>query len=148
MTIAGRIEGELKKALLDRDSQRANILKMLKTALQYAALSRPDKTLTDSGEEEVLKKEQKKRLDAAKLYEDNSQPQKAQSERAEADVIAEFLPEPLSESETNQLVAVALEETGATELKDIGRVIALVKEKSEGQADSGLVASLVKEKLS
>ena len=147
MDVSAQIATDLKRAMLERDSAKVSILKMLKTALQYEALKSADKVLSNEESMKVLSREQKKRSDAADLYAQNNQSEKAATEKMEADFVANYLPKPVSEEETKQIVEAAIGEVSATDIKDLGKVMGVIKQKNIAGLDGGKVAQFVKQIL-
>ena len=87
MTTAEKLAADLKQAMLARDSETISLLNMLKTALQYEAIGASDKQLNEEKVIAVLQRERKKRVEAAQLYSQNQQTEKADKETAEAQII-------------------------------------------------------------
>jgi len=96
----------------------------------------------------VLQKEAKKHQDSIKQYEDAKREDLANEEKAELDVIEGYLPEQMSQEQVEKAVDSAIAELGATGPADMGKVIGLVRQKTEGQADGSMIAQLAKQKLS
>jgi uncharacterized protein YqeY len=96
----------------------------------------------------VLQRERKRRLEAAEAYRDGGRDQQAESEEREAEIIASYMPEQLSDEQLEAVVGDAVAESGASSAKELGRVMALVMPKVKGQADGSRVSAAVKEKLS
>jgi uncharacterized protein YqeY len=95
----------------------------------------------------VLQRERKRRTEAAEAFHDGGRPEQAAKEEAELAILAEFMPEPLSEDELERIVDDAIAETGATSMRDMGRVMADVTPQIAGRADGSAVSQLVREKL-
>lgn len=148
--LESRIADDLKAAMLAGDKTRVEALKMLKSALLYKAveLGVRDSGLTDEQIVEVLSKEAKKRLDAAQMYQQAGNAQKAAAETSENDLIRQYLPAQLSDEDLEKLVNDVIAEAGEVSIKDMGRVIGLIKQKAGNTVDGSRVATLVKEKLS
>ncbi|MBD0289952.1 MAG: GatB/YqeY domain-containing protein [Thermoleophilia bacterium] len=146
MTLIARIEGELKEAMLARERARADALRLALTALRSAEkdLQRP---LTENEELQVLQRERKRRVEAAEAFRSGGREEQATGEEAELAVIEEFMPEPVDEGELERIVDDAIAETGATSLRDLGRVMADVMPQVAGRADGSYVRELVREKL-
>lgn len=145
-----KIAADLKAAMLAGDTPRVEALKMLKSALLYKAveLGARDTGLTDEQVIDVLGKEAKKRLDAAQMYEQAGNAEKAVAETAEHELIGQYLPKQMSDDELAELVGHVIAEAGEVSIKDMGRVIGAVKQKAGNLADGSRIASLVKQKLS
>ena len=95
----------------------------------------------------MLQRERKRRTEAAEAFRDAGREEHASQEERELDVIEEFMPEPLAEEELERIVDDAIAETGATSLRDLGRVMADVMPQVAGRADGSTVSQLVREKL-
>jgi len=104
--------------------------------------------LTDEQILEVVSSEIKKRKDAIVLYEQGKRPELAENERKEIDILIKYLPEQLSGEELKKIVAESIAKTGATSIKDMGKIMADLNPKIKGKADGGEVSKIVKELLS
>ena len=146
MTLIADIEVELKDARLARDDQRRDALALLLNALRSAEkeLQRP---LSEDESLQVLQRERKKRAEAMEAYDAAGREEQADREEFELDVIEEFMPEPLSEDDLEEIVDNVIAEVGATSLRDLGRVMADVMPQVSGRADGSSVSQLVREKL-
>ena len=141
-----RMEGDLTTAMKERDAERRDTLRLLLSALRAAEkeLQRP---LSDDEELQVLQRERKRRQEAADAFADAGRDAQAEKEERELDVLEEYMPEPLSEDELEQIVDDAIAEVGATSMRDLGRVMADVMPQIAGRADGSVVSQLVREKL-
>jgi uncharacterized protein len=146
MSLIAKLEGELEQAMKDRDAERRDALRLILSSLRSAEkeLQRP---LHDEEELQVLQRERKKRMEAADAFRAAGREEQADAEEAELEVLEEFMPEPLSEDELEEIVDDAIAETGATSLRDLGRVMADVMPQIAGRADGSAVSQLVREKL-
>ncbi len=146
MSLIGRIDNEVKQAMLARDGARRDALRLILSALKSAEkeLQRP---LHDDEELQVLQRERKRRLEAAEAFRSGGRDDQAAGEEFELAVLEEFMPAPLSEEELEEIVDDVIAEVGATSLRDIGRVMADVMPQVSGRADGSLVSQLVREKL-
>jgi len=146
MTMIARIEDELKQARLARDGERRDALSLILSSLRSAEkeLQRP---LSDDEELQVLQRERKRRAEAADAYEAAGREEQAEAEEYELEVLEEFMPEPLSEDELEEIIDDVIAEVGATSLRDLGRVMADVMPQVSGRADGSTVSQLVREKL-
>ena len=144
--LIARIEDELKAARLARDEDRRDALSLLLNALQAAQkeLQRP---LSEDEELQVLQRERKRRVEAAEAFRAAGREEQADAEENELEILEEFMPEPLSEAELEEIVDDAIAEVGATSMRDIGRVMADVMPQIAGRADGSAVSQLVREKL-
>ena len=146
MSLIVQIEGELKEAMRARDQERTDTLRMTLASLRSAEkeLQRP---LKDDEELQVLQRERKRRAEAAEAFREGDRPEQAAKEERELAVIEEFMPEQMSEEDIERIIDDAIAETGATSLRDLGRVMADVMPQVSGRADGSVVSQLVREKL-
>ena len=141
-----RIAEESKQALRDGEKVRLGTLRMLSTAIRY----REDQLgheLTDDEVTEVAIKESKRRTEAVEAYEQAGREDLAAQERAERDVLADYVPQGLSEEETAAVVDEAIESTGATAMSDMGKVMGFVMGRAKGRVDGAKVQALVRSRL-
>ena len=146
MSLIVRLEDELKQAMVARDSERRDTLRLILSSLRSAEkeLQRP---LHDDEELQVLQRERKQRNEAAEAFRTGGREEQADAEERELAVLEEFMPEPLSEEALEEIVDDAIAEVGATSMRDIGRVMADVMPQVAGRADGSAVSQLVREKL-
>jgi len=146
VSLIARMEEELKAARLARDGDRRDALSLVLNALQAAQkeLQRP---LSDEEELQVLQRERKRRLEAAEAFRAGGREEQAEDEEYELEVLEEFMPEPLSEDELEEIIDDVISEVGATSIRDLGRVMAGVMHQVSGRADGSTVSQLVREKL-
>jgi len=146
MSLIEEIEDDVKQAMLARDAARRDALRLILNSLKQARkeLQRP---LSEDEELQVLQREWKKRVEAAEAYRNAGRDEQAEAEVYEQEVLEEFLPEPLSEDEIEEIVDDAIAENGATSLADLGRVMADVMPQIAGRADGSTVSQVVREKL-
>jgi uncharacterized protein len=140
------IEAEIKDAMKARDAERRDALRLILNALKNSEkeLQRP---LSDDEELQVLQRERKRRIEAAEAFRAGGREEQAESEENELEILEEFMPEPLSEDEIEEIVDDAIAEVGATSMSDLGRVMADVMPQIAGRADGSVVSQLVREKL-
>lgn len=141
-----RIESELKEAMRARDALRVATLRLTLSSLRSAEkeLRRP---LKEDEELQVLQRERKRRVEGAEAFRAAGRDEQADREEAELRVLEGLLPPPLAEEELERIVVDAIAETGATSLRDLGRVMADVMPQVAGRADGSAVSQLVREKL-
>jgi uncharacterized protein YqeY len=146
MSLIARIEEELTSAMRARDEERVGTLRLTLAALRAAEkeLQRP---LKEDEELQVLQRERKRRTEAAEAFRGGDREEHAAKEERELAVLEEFMPEPIPEEELERIVDDAIAETGATSLRDLGRVMADVMPQVAGRADGSTVSQLVREKL-
>jgi hypothetical protein len=142
VSILEQVQEDVKTAMKSGERERVGQLRMIVNALQA------EEKEGKGDEVAALQRERKRRLDAAEALREGGREGQAATEQAEAKLIEGYLPEQLSDEELSQLVASAVEETGASELKDIGGVMKLLMPRVGGRADGKRVSGAVKEKLS
>jgi uncharacterized protein len=146
VSLIAEMEAGVKEATLARDTERRDALRLLLSSLRSAEkeLQRP---LSDEEELQVLQRGRKRRIEAAEAFKSGGRPEQAESEERELAILEEFMPEPLSEEELEEIVDDAIAENGATSMRDFGRVMADVMPQVSGRTDGSVVSQLVKEKL-
>ena len=140
------IKSQLEEAMRDRDDTRRDTLRLILSSLQGAE-KELQRTLSEDEELQVLQRERKKRVEAEEAFRAAGREEQADQEEAELEILEEFMPEPLSEDEIEDIVDHVIAEVGATSMRDIGRVMADVMPQIAGRADGSSVSQLVREKL-
>jgi len=157
MTLAEQIDHDLKEAMKARDAARLGTLRMVKSALKYAAIEKSgaDAVIDDETAVSVLRKQIKQREDAAEGFEKGGRPDSAASERAEIIVLSAYLPAALSPEELEKIVTEAIAEVGASlgtpdgvGKAQMGVVMKAAQAKAEGRADGKSLSALVQKLLS
>jgi len=143
MSLQQRVTDELKSSMLARQAVRTGTLRMLKAALGYAQIEKKTETLSDADVMAVIQREAKKRRDAMDEFEKGGRAEMAANEKAELEVLSEFLPKALSAEELESLVRAVIAEVGATSKKDMGLVMKAAQAKIDGRADGKTVSALV-----
>ena len=146
MTLIEELEDDLKEAMRERDEDRRDVLRLILNALRNAE-KELQRELTEEEELQVLQRERKKRVEAAEAYRNAGREEQADDEEYELEVLEDYMPEPLSEDEIEEIVDDAIAENGATSLADLGRVMADVMPQIAGRADGSTVSQIVREKL-
>ncbi|SDT96338.1 hypothetical protein SAMN05444156_1102 [Verrucomicrobium sp. GAS474] len=146
-----RIDDDLKKAMLARAAERLSVLRMLKSAIKYAAIENAGASAsavpTDADVTTVLRKEVKKRQDAVAGFESGGRPELAAKEQAEIAILDEYLPTPLSPAELEEIVKASIAEVGATGKAQMGQVIKAAQAKAAGRVDGKTLSQLVQKLL-
>ena len=140
------IEEQLRDAMKAREAERRDALRLILNALKVSEkeLQRP---LSEEEELQVLQRERKRRVEAAEAFRSGGREQQAESEERELAILEEFMPEPLSEEEIEDIIDDAIAEVGATSMADLGRVMADVMPQIAGRTDGSIVSQIVREKL-
>lgn len=150
-TLKDRLRTDLTSAIKARDELRSSTLRMVLTAITNAEVAgKTQRELSDDDIIGVLATEAKRRREAALAFEEGGRGEMAAKEAAEGEVIAEYLPAPLTETEIAELVTAAIAQTGAAEegMRAMGKVMGLVTGQVKGRADGGAVAAEVRRQLS
>jgi uncharacterized protein len=141
VTLLNQIQDDVKDAMRAGEKERVLALRLIVNELQKAAKE-------NGGEEvDVLQRERKRRFEAAEAYRDGGRTDLAEAEEREAELIASYLPEQLSDEQLSAIVGDAVAESGASSPKEMGKVMALVMPQVKGRADGKRVSNAVKEKL-
>lgn len=148
MTLAERIDADLKQAMRDRNETTKLTLRALKTAFMQARTSGDAAhELTDAEMLEIVRREAKRRSDAADEYQKLGSPERAQAEMAEYQVLQQYLPQQLSDAEIEEIVRAVIAETGATSAKQMGQVMPAVLALTGALADGKRVNQVVRRLL-
>jgi uncharacterized protein YqeY len=142
MTVLEQVHSDMTSAMKARERERVGALRMLLSELQKAAKEGNDDEIA------VLRRERKRRLEAAAQFRDGGRPELAESEEAEARLIDAYLPAELDDSELDLIVSQAIAETGAIGAKDMGMVMKAVMAKASGRVDGKRASARVREALS
>jgi Uncharacterized conserved protein len=147
--IANIITQKIGEALKAHDEVRLSTLRMLSSAFNYEKIAKQH-DLSDEEELSVIRKEAKKRKDAIESYSKVGEAdkeranEKIEQEKKELEILQEYLPAEMGESELSDLVDSVIKELGISDIKDMGRVIGMVKAKSGGRAEGSKIAEFVK----
>ncbi len=145
-----KITENIKLAMKDKNTKRLSTLRLVNAAIQDRDIALRGKGKDKADDEEVLDiltKMVKQREESSKMYREGNRPELEAQELEEIEIIREFLPTQLSAEETESAVSDAITETGAESLRDMGKVMGILKERYRGQLDMGVVGGLVKDKL-
>ena len=143
MSLQQRVNDELKSSMLARQAVRTGTLRMLKAALGYAQIEKKTETLSDADVMTLIQREAKKRRDSIEDFEKAGRTEMAANEKAELEVLSEYLPKALSAEELESLIREVITEVGATSKKDMGAVMKATQSKVDGRADGKSVSALV-----
>ncbi|RMD69538.1 MAG: GatB/YqeY domain-containing protein [Gammaproteobacteria bacterium] len=142
-----RIEQDMRAALKAGDKRRLGVLRLMLAAIKQREID-AQKPLDDAQIQGVLEKMIKQRRDALSQYEQAGREDLAEQESFEIQVIQSYLPPPLEAQEVERLIEQAIRESGARSIKEMGKVMALLKPRLQGRADMAQVSAAVKRKLS
>jgi uncharacterized protein YqeY len=151
MSVRDRLQAEIKDAMRAKAAERLSGLRLISGAIkdrEIALRGEGGAEITDADILAILGKMVKQRQESVRMYLEGGRQDLAQKERNEITVIEEFLPAQLSQAEVEAAIAAAVTEVGATSIKDMGKVMGVLKGKYTGQMDFGSVGALIKSRLS
>ena len=146
MTLQERIESAMRDGMRARDERRTQTLRMAMSAAHNRQIEL-GRALTDEDYVDVLGKQLKQRRESVEAFRAGGREAMAADEEAEAAILTEFMPEPLSESELERVVRAAIAETGAASPADLGRVMGAVVPQTKGRADGKALSDMVRRLL-
>jgi uncharacterized protein len=151
MSLRERITNGLKDAMREKDAARLSTLRLINAAIKDQDIAARGAGKTEGVDEgeilAILAKMVKQRIDSANVYEEGGRLELAEKERAEIKLIEGFLPRQLSEAEIAAAIDAAIDQTGASSIRDMGRVMGALKAAYAGQMDFGAAGALIKERL-
>ena len=151
MSLRTRVSEALKEAMRNKEATRLSTLRLINAAIkdrEIATRGQEDAPgVSDDKVRQILARMVKQRHDSVRAYEEGGRLELAEQERAEIAIIEEFLPRQLNEAETDAAIEAALAETGASSIRDLGRVMAALKARHSGRMDFARVGPMVKARL-
>ena len=151
MNMRDRVNAALKDAMKSKEADRLSTLRLINAAIKDRDIAaRSEDNTTGVSDDEILKilaKMIKQRRDSAQAYDEGGRIELAERERAEIEVIQSFLPKQLSETDVRKAIADAIQETGANSIRDMGRIMSVLKGRYAGQMDFGKAGAEVKATL-
>ena len=143
------IDQEIKKAMIAKDKLRLEVLRSAKTAFMESTTAKgASQELTEDQSVTILQRMVKQRKDSATIYEEQNRSELAEQELKEVEVLQSYLPKQLTQEELDKAVGVIIEQTGASSLKDIGKVMGKATKSLVGKAEGRLIADTVRRLLS
>ncbi|MDG1752557.1 MAG: GatB/YqeY domain-containing protein [Thalassotalea sp.] len=146
MSLLIQLKDEMKNAMRAKDKLRLGVIRMALSAIKLAEIDHKTEP-TDDNIIAVLTKMVKQRKESIKMFTDGGRDDMAANEQAEVVALEEFLPQPLTQDEIQQLISNAITESGATSMADMGKVMAILKPTMQGKADMGAVSGQVRAAL-
>ncbi len=147
MSVLEKVTAELKNALKEKNTIKISALREILTALKYKE-KETGTPLKPEQEIEVLSRLKKKHLESISAFEQGGRQDLVEKEKAELEVIEQYLPKPLTQQEIQQMVRDAIQTIGAKSMKDMGKVMSALRDKYIGRADGKVVSEEVKKQLS
>ena len=146
MSLLSQLNDEMKNAMRAKDKLRLGVIRMALSAIKQAEIDH-NTAATDDNIIALLTKMVKQRKESIKMFTEGGRDELAAKEAAEVSAIKDFLPQPLSADEINQLIADTITNTGASSMADMGKVMAVLKPLMQGKADMGAVSGQVRATL-
>lgn len=148
MSLRDKISTATKEAMKSKATLRLSTLRLVSAAIKDRDIAARSEDRCGGIEDDeilaLLSKMVKQREESAKTYDENGRPELADRERAEIEIVREFMPQPLSDDEMKAAIAALVEETGATCLKDMGKIMGRLKSDFSGRVDMGKAGAVVK----
>lgn len=142
-----KLREDLKAAMIAKDETRVSTIRLVLSELTYAKVAKKVETLSDEDVTSVIQKAVKQRKESIESFEKGGRPELAEKEKAELEILENYLPEQMSDLELTKIVEEAITNTGASSMADMGKVIGMVMGKVGQKAEGARVSSLVREKL-
>src|SRR5881394_3742861 len=149
MSIIERVDSDLKEAMRARDTTKLGVLRMLKSALKYAAIAKSgaEAELSDAEAAQVIRKQVKQRQDSIESFEKGGRTELAEKEREELSILNAYLPQAMSAEEVAKVVRETIAEIGATSKAQMGAVMKGLQAKVAGRADGKTLSAEVQKQL-
>lgn len=147
MSLVNTINDQIKEAMKARNESRLRALRAIKSAFLIAGTESGNKDISDEIATKAIQKLAKQRKDSIEVFSQQNRNDLADKEKEELSVLEEFLPKPLTEAEILEVLKQVIADTGASSMKDLGKVMPVAVAKMAGKADGSLVASLLKQLL-
>ncbi|QTJ56311.1 GatB/YqeY domain-containing protein [Dolosigranulum pigrum] len=147
MSVLDQLNQDMKVAMKAKDKAKLKTIRMLKASLQNEKLAKQD-DLTEQEELDILAREKKQRLDSLQEFKQAGRDDLVDEVEEELAIVAEYLPEPLSDDEVKEIVQSVIDSVDASGMQDMGKVMGAVMPKVKGRADGNFVSEVVKAKLS
>ena len=149
MTLAQRVDEDLKQAMREKNATKLGVLRMLKSALKYSAIEKSgaEGELNDSEAAQVIRKQVKQRQDSIESFEKGGRAELAAKEKNELSILQSYLPQPMTAEEIAKVVRETIAEVGATSRAQMGAVMKALQSKAAGRADGKTLSEEVQKQL-
>ncbi|NPA82187.1 MAG: GatB/YqeY domain-containing protein [Epsilonproteobacteria bacterium] len=142
-----RLKNDLKEAMKNKDSFKRDVIRFLMSAIKQVEVDER-RELSDEDIQKIIQKSVKQREDAIAQYREGGREDLVEKEQKEAEILRSYLPKQLSDEELREVIKEVIEETGASSMKDMGKVMGAAIKKTAGKADGKRINAIVKEMLS
>ena len=146
MTLKQKLQEDLKTSMKNKDTLRKSVITLIRSSIKQVEVDKRIE-LNDDDVIDIISKQLKQRDDSLEQFLDAGSEDLVEETRSEIEVLKEYLPQQLSEEELNEIVKQTISEVGATSMKDMGKIMSVIKPKTKGRADGKLINKLVKENL-
>ena len=149
MSLAILINEDIKAAMLARDARKLEALRAIKASLLLAKTGKDMSSgeIPEDVELSILQKLVKQRKESAQIYREQNRPELAETEEFQADIIGQYLPEQLSEEDLQDIIKKIINDTGASDMKDMGKVMGMATKQLAGKADNKKISVIVRQLL-
>lgn len=147
MGLEEKVMEKLKAAMKEKDHKKMAALRAIKSAILNAKTASGQKVFDEKTELQLLQRLVKQRLDSMQIYQGQNRPDLAEEEEEQAKIISEFLPKQLSEEEIEAKIDAIIEKTGASNMKDMGKVMGMASQEMAGKANNKTISVIVQRKL-
>lgn len=148
MSLLNQLNQDMKQAMKQKDKATLSVIRMVKTSMQNEAIKLGKEELSQEEELTILTKELKQRKDSLQEFKKANRDDLVENLETEIHILQEYMPEQLTDDELTEIVQEAIEEVGATSVKDMGNIMKIVMPKVKGKADGSRVNKLVKQYIS
>ncbi|HIE15864.1 MAG TPA: GatB/YqeY domain-containing protein [Bacteroidales bacterium] len=148
MNLFDRVNLDIKQAMRNKDKERLEALRAVKSAFLLAKTEKSDNNLTPEKELSIVQRLVKQRVDSAKIYKENNRMDLYEAEMEQAKVIKEYLPASLTDEELNEYLKGLINKIGASTMKDMGKIMSIATKELAGKADGSRISAVVKQLLS
>ena len=146
MALKQKLQEDLKTSMKNKDTLRKSVITLIRSSIKQVEVDKRIE-LNDDDVIDIISKQLKQRNDSLEQFLDAGREDLVEETRSEIEVLKEYLPQQLSEEELNEIVKQTISEVGATSMKDMGKIMSVIKPKTKGRADGKLINKLVKENL-
>lgn len=146
MTLKQKLQEDLKTSMKNKDTLRKSVITLIRSSIKQVEVDKRIE-LNDDDVIDIISKQLKQRNDSLEQFLDAGREDLVEETRSEIEVLKEYLPQQLSEEELNEIVKQTISEVEATSMKDMGKIMSVIKPKTKGRADGKLINKLVKENL-
>ena len=146
MSLKQKLQEDLKTSMKNKDTVRKSVVTLIRSSIKQIEVDKRIE-LSDDDIIDIISKQLKQRNDSLEQFLNAGSEDLVEETRSEIEILKEYLPQQLSEEELNEIVKQTISEVGATSMKDMGKIMSVIRPKTKGRADGKLINKLVKENL-